>query len=96
MVYLYSNIVIEINRPNKADRTLSVMGNGELPNRLRVLGVNKDAAWWIYTSQERNLYALYSGILGTGEFRPADILGSEDSGIDCGESYVITVLGDVT
>jgi len=39
---------------------------------------------------------LCSGILGTGDVRPADLLGSAVSGIERGESYVITVLGDVT
>jgi hypothetical protein len=32
----------------------------------------------------------------TGEVRPADMLGSEVSGTNCGECYVITVLWDVT
>jgi len=48
-------------------------------------------------SQEGNLYTLFSGIVDTDEVRPAAMLDSEVSGIDCGESYVITVLRrDVT
>jgi len=33
---------------------------------------------------------LCSGIVGTGEVRPADMLGSEFSGTHIGECYVIT------
>jgi len=39
---------------------------------------------------------LGNGFVGTREVRPADMLGSEVSGTDCGEFYVITVLWDVT
>jgi hypothetical protein len=39
---------------------------------------------------------LYSGTVGTGEVRPADILGYEVSGNHFVECYVNTVLWDVT
>jgi hypothetical protein len=38
----------------------------------------------------------FSGIVGTGEVRPADTVGSEVSGTYCGERYVFTLLWDVT
>jgi hypothetical protein len=39
---------------------------------------------------------LCNGTVGTGEVRTADRLGSEFSGSDCAECYVIAVLWDVT
>ena len=39
---------------------------------------------------------LCSGIVGTGEVRPADMLRSVISSTHFGEYYVITVLWDVT
>jgi hypothetical protein len=39
---------------------------------------------------------LCPGIVGTGEVRTADMLGSEVTGTDCAECYVIAVLWDVT
>jgi len=39
---------------------------------------------------------LFSGIVGTDEVRPADMLGSEVSGTHPRECYVITDLRDVT
>jgi len=39
---------------------------------------------------------LFSGILGNGGVRPADMLGSDVSGTHSGECYVIRVLLDVT
>jgi hypothetical protein len=39
---------------------------------------------------------LCSGIVGTGEVRPEDMLRSEFSGTHFGDCYVITVLWDVT
>jgi len=39
---------------------------------------------------------MYSGIVGTGEVRRAEMFGSEFSGTHCGECYVITVWWDVT
>jgi hypothetical protein len=38
----------------------------------------------------------YIGIVGTGDVRAADMLGSKVSGIDCEECHVIAVLCDVT
>jgi len=39
---------------------------------------------------------LFSGIIGTGVVRPADMLGSDVSGNLSGECYVIVVLWGVT
>jgi len=39
---------------------------------------------------------LFSGNVGTGGVRPADMLGSEVSGTHSGECYVIRVLWDMT
>jgi hypothetical protein len=55
--------------------------------------------WFVYVLLHVHHFLfsnLFSGIVGSGELRPADMFRSEDSGTHFAEGYVNTGLWDVT